>query len=102
MASPNQPSFSSAQLYDHLKVTRRSIQVLDLDLPRSPTQNDHRGEAPLTGQLRVVSLSGYPKFTTLSYVWSEFSEPSADVISYNGCPLRIMPNCRDVLYALSC
>jgi hypothetical protein len=87
-------------LYAFLPISSqpRTIRLLDVDgLPawRSGTL-DH---IPLTGTLRVVSLSTCPDFAALSYVWGRPSSPP-DVISCGDYDIEITTNCRDALRQL--
>ncbi|KAI0897300.1 heterokaryon incompatibility protein-domain-containing protein [Annulohypoxylon nitens] len=94
---------SPAQLYDSLPVgENRTIRLLDLD--KLPHRLD-TDEEPLSGSLRVVSLTTRPSFTALSYVWGTYSTPHPDVLElrHSGGPnvkLKISTNCRDALRAL--
>lgn len=94
---------SPAQLYNSLPVgENRTIRLLDLD--KLPHRSD-TDEEPLSGSLRVVSLTTRPSFTALSYVWGTYSTPHPDVLElrHSGGPnvkLKISTNCRDALRAL--
>lgn len=90
--------FTPQQLYSHLRLdpSIKSIRVLDID---PPPLRDPNG--PLQGTIRVVHLSDFPAFTTLSYTWGPYSSPSVDTIRCNNsCDIPITRNGCDALLAL--
>ncbi|KAL1623110.1 hypothetical protein SLS54_004596 [Diplodia seriata] len=112
---PTQRELTPSQLYSSLPLWAecRSIRVLDLD-PISPAgqvfkEESHTNdgtEHPLSGTLRVVSLSKSPKFTALSYVWGTGSSAGGDTIALRNATrggggdcssLRLTENCHSAL-----
>ncbi|KAI1737355.1 heterokaryon incompatibility protein-domain-containing protein [Xylaria scruposa] len=92
------PSFSSAQLYESLRVDEGSIRVLDLE-PEPLRVLRRLVDPPLRGTLRVVSTKDCPDFSALSYVWGSKANPP-DVLLCNGCEIEITTNCKDALRAV--
>ncbi|KAI0857761.1 heterokaryon incompatibility protein-domain-containing protein [Xylaria cubensis] len=94
------PSFSSAQLYDSLRVDQGCIRVLDLEPePVLPPLSGQSVDSPLRGTLRVVSMKDCPEFSALSYVWGSKADPP-DILVCNGCKIEITSNCKDALQAV--
>ncbi|MCJ1331901.1 hypothetical protein MMC10_008593 [Thelotrema lepadinum] len=87
--------FQPVQLYDYQPLPSQSqcIRLLKLD----PDKKHSNGA--LSGKLEVVDLQSSPRFSALSYVWGEPSNPSP-TISCHGCHIDITPNCHDALMAL--
>ncbi|KAL1633876.1 hypothetical protein SLS58_010932 [Diplodia intermedia] len=116
---PTQRELTPSQLYFSLPLWAecRSIRVLDLD-PISPAEQvskekeshtDDRTEHPLSGTLRVVSLSKSPKFTALSYVWGAGPSAGGGAIALRNatgggggdfCSLGLTENCHSALTQL--
>lgn len=89
---------SPRQLYAELPVDAASIRLLTLQPGQSQAGQDDT-QAPLVGQLHVVSMDCHPVFTALSYVWGTYSEPR-DTVIRNGIRVDITPNCKEALLAL--
>lgn len=89
---------SPRQLYAELPVDAASIRVLTLQPGLSQADQDDT-QAPLVGQLHVVSMDSHPAFTALSYVWGPYSEPR-DTVICNGIKIDITANCKEALLAL--
>ncbi|KAI1212732.1 heterokaryon incompatibility protein-domain-containing protein [Annulohypoxylon truncatum] len=107
LSNLNQPTpclqLSPAQLYNSLSVEEsRTIRLLDLDPLPFPSDTD---ETPLSGTLRVASLTANPRFAALSYVWGTYSTPHPCILELRNSggqniKLNITTNCQDALRPL--
>ncbi|KAF2494241.1 hypothetical protein BU16DRAFT_591222 [Lophium mytilinum] len=93
MAGPFQISepYSSTPLPAGLKC----IRVLTINAPIAAGGDSK----PIQAGLAVVDLDQKPKFTTLSYVWGEMSEPPK-TITVRTSSLSLTDNCHAAILAL--
>jgi hypothetical protein len=76
----------------------RFIRVLELDgLPKCLGSDSMATTSPLTGRLKIISLShDSPSFSSLSYTWGR-SSVSHHTITCNGCTFQITSNLFEAL-----
>jgi len=85
-------------LYSRLPLQSDSWTIRLLDLDPVPGRME-REKIPLTGKLRVASLSASPKFNALSYVWGN-SGHSREIIMCNGVAIPLTSNCFNALHTI--
>jgi hypothetical protein len=87
-----------SQFYKSLPLRPNSKTVRLLDLDALPSQMKHE-PFPLSGRLRVASLSTSPTFIALSYVWGTFDDGRQSIVC-NGLRVPLTSNCFNALCAI--
>lgn len=93
-----QANMALLALYAKLPLQSDSWSIRLLDLDPVPGRMGYE-EIPLTGRLRVASLSTSPKLNALSYVWGK-SGHSHEMIVCNGVAIPLTSNCFNALHTI--